>query len=131
MKARLVLFILCAALSWGCAHKSRDRPDVKKFPADNECAAPGEIEFIINVGYDVKHKSCIGDLEALTSLITIAIRDDECKIRPTNLVTYWNGCMYILWQINSPKDLVYVGIFKDLDTIGEFIKTCRPIFSSQ
>ena len=100
-------------------------------PVEKECAAPGEIQFTINVGFEVEHKSCISDLETISWLITISIWDDECKDGSTNLVTYWNGCMYKLWQIDSPDDWVYVGTFKDLDTLGEFIKVTKPIFASR
>ena len=100
-------------------------------PVAKQCAAPGEIQFTINVGFEVEHKSCLSDLETISWLITISIRDDECKAQPTNLVTYWNGCVYKLWEIDPPNDWVYVGSFKDLDTLGEFIKVARPIFASR
>ncbi len=74
-------------------------------PVEKECAAPGEIQF--------------------------SIWDDECKDRSTNLVSYWNGCRYELWQIDSPDDWVYVGRFKNLDTLGEFIKVTRPFAASR
>lgn len=100
-------------------------------PGEKECAAPGEIQFIINVGFEVEHKSCLSDLETISWLITISIWDDKCKYRSTNLVSYWNGCRYELWQIDSPDDWVYVGRFKNLDTLGEFIKVTRPFAASQ
>ena len=100
-------------------------------PVEKECAAPGEIQFTINVGFEVEHESCISDLETISWLITISIWDDECKDRSTNLVSYWNGCRYELWQIDSPDDWVYVGRFKNLDTLGEFIKVTRPFAASQ
>ena len=100
-------------------------------PVEKECAAPGEIQFTINVGFEVEHESCITNLETISWLITISVQGDECKDRSTNLVTYWNGCVYKLWQINTPNDWVYVGRFKDLDTLGEFIKVTRPIFASR
>jgi hypothetical protein len=100
-------------------------------PVEKECAAPGEIQFTINVGFEVVHKSCISDLETISWLITISICDNECINRSTNLVTYWSGCMYKLWQIDSPDEWVYVGSFKDLDTLGDYIKVARPIFASR
>jgi len=100
-------------------------------PVEKECAAPGEIQFTINVGFEVEYSSCISDLETISWLITVSIWDDECKDRSTNLVSYWNGCMYELWQIDSPDDWVYVGRFKNLDTLGEFIKVTRPFAASR
>jgi hypothetical protein len=100
-------------------------------PVEKECAAPGEIQFTINVGFEVEYKSCVSDLETISWLITVSIWDDECKDRSTNLVSYWNGCVYELWQIDSPDDWVYVGHFKNLDTLGEFIKVTRPFAASR
>jgi hypothetical protein len=110
----LILLTSCAAL-----------------PVEKECAVPGEIQFTINVGFEVEHRSCITNSETISWLVTISVWDDECKDRPTNLVTYWNGCVYKLWQIDTPNDWVYVGSFKNLDTLGEFIKVTRPIFASR
>jgi hypothetical protein len=39
--------------------------------------------------------------------------------------------MYQLWQKDSPDDWVYVGRFKNLDTLGEFIKVTRPFAASR
>jgi hypothetical protein len=100
-------------------------------PVEKECATPGEIQLTVNVGFEVEHKSCIHDLEAISWLITISIWDDECKELSTNLVSWWSGCMYKLWQKDSPDDWAYVGRFKNLDTLGEFIKVTRPFAASQ
>jgi hypothetical protein len=100
-------------------------------PIEKECVAPGEIQFTINVGFEVEHKSCMHDLETISWLITISIWDDECQDRSTNLVSWWNGCRYELWQIDSPDNWVYVGRFEDLDTLGKFIKVTRPFAASQ
>jgi hypothetical protein len=100
-------------------------------PVEKKCAAPGEIQFTINVGFEVEHTSCIDNLETISWLITISIWDDECKDRSTNLVSYWNGCKYELWQIDAPENWVYVGRFEDLDTLGKFIKVTRPFAASR
>ena len=34
-------------------------------PVEKECAAPGEIQFTINVGFEVEHESCIYGLSLI------------------------------------------------------------------
>ena len=118
---KFLIFFLGGFLLCSCATLS----------TENNCSAPGKVLFTINQRFEVEHKSCLSNLTSKTWLITISICDDELIERKTNLVCYWNGCKYKLWQIDSPKEWSYVGRFKDLDTLGEFIKLSRPIFSSE
>ncbi len=115
---RLILVLLI--LLTGCATLP---------PVDKYCGVPGEIQFTINVGFELEHKSCVHDLEAISWLITIAVWDKDCKILTTNLVSWWNGCVYQLYQLtdNNWDDILYIGRFKNLKQMEEFLEITMPM----
>jgi hypothetical protein len=85
-----------------------------------------DIQFIILKGFSVEHKSCL-DLDALSWKIEIRVCEDN-KWKKSNLWSYWNGCRYKLWQdIEGSNELLYIGKFKTLDKMKEFLEITLPM----
>ena len=67
--------------------------------------------------------------------LSISFLNDDCNLIKTNLISYWDGCSYKLFQVNNIDDknseLIFVGRFKNLNIMKEFIKDARPIFTQE
>jgi hypothetical protein len=124
---RLLLILL---LLFGCATAQVTPPT-----AYDACYPAGEVLFIVNVGFEVEY-DLNKDTRAIAWLTSIELVEEDCKREKTNLITFWDGGMYRLYEVQKINDgkmsqFLYIGQFENFTIMADFIKITRGAFTNE
>lgn len=126
------LLILCLFL-FSCATASA--PTRETLTVEQECYESGEVLFIVNVGFEVEY-DLNKNTKAIAWLTSIELVEEDCKRERTNLITFWDGGMYRLYEVQKINDgkmseFLYIGQFQNFTVMADFIKTTREAFTNE